>query len=127
MIDGKTDESRHYNTIIGISRDASVGPRYRIGPLVTEADIISFAREKCEKSGKSLVELAGIEWKKSKEGYVVAARNWEPGEEFYTAIAKLNDDGRVYEIYNCESEVDAFLDRVEQLGIGGDAPRKRGK
>lgn len=58
---------------------------------------------------------------------MVAARNWEPGEEFYTAIAKLNDDGRVYEIYDCESEVDAFLDRAEQLGIGGDAPRKRGK
>lgn len=51
MSDGKTNESRHYNTIIGLSHDANVGLRYHIGPLVTEADIISFAQEECRKSG----------------------------------------------------------------------------
>ena len=122
----KVNECRHYNTIIGTSRDAEVDPRYRIGPLVTEADIISSARGECGKNGESLAEQAGIEWEKSEDGFMVAAREWEPGEEFYTALAKLNDEGRLYEIYDCESEVDAFLDRAEQLGIGSQAPRKRG-
>ncbi len=125
--DNTRDETRRYNTILGTSGEASDEPHYSIGPLVTEADIIAFARDECRRSGESLVELAGIGWEKSEEGDVVAARDWEPGEEFYTAIAKLNDEGRLFEIYDCESEVDAFLDRAAQLGIGTEASDKRGK
>ena len=123
----EANETRRYNTILGTSGEASDGPRYSIGPLVTEADILAFAQDECRRSGESLVALAGIGWEKSEEGDVVAARDWEPGEEFYTAIAKLNDEGRLFEIYDCESEVDAFLDRAAQLGIGTEASGKRGK
>ncbi len=118
-------ESRYYNTIVGTSRNGNGGPRYYIGALVTEQDIIGRARGECGRSGESLVDLAGIGWKSSEEGDLEVAREWEPGEEFYTAIAKLNDEGRLYEIYDCESGVAAFLDRAEKLGIGKEARGKQ--
>lgn len=122
---GKATEGRYYNTIIGTSRNAGGRVRYCIGALVTEQDIIGLARDECDRSGESLVDLAGIEWKTSEAGDREAAREWEPGEEFYTAITKLNDEGRLYEIYDCESEVTEFLDRAEKLGMGNEAWGKR--
>lgn len=116
------DTNNLYYTIVGTSRNTSGGPRYTIGAAATEQDIIGFAYAECARSGETLEEIAGIGWKMINEGtddeLVVSERDFVPGEEFQAALAKLNDDGRAYEIFDSETETAEFIARAEQLGIG---------
>lgn len=113
-----------YFAIIGTSRAAYGGVRWTLTPYNSEADIISFAWNECARTGESLESIAGIGSKTINEGtddeQIVNEREFNEGEEFQAALAKLNDDGRTYSIYNDADpdQVKDFIEEAERIGLG---------
>lgn len=88
----------------------------------TEADIVEFAINECIREGSSLEEIAGIGWIADGDfERVVPARPFEEGEKFKAALAKLNDDGRTYRVFNMDTEILAFLAYAEGVGLSSTA------
>jgi len=104
-----------YFAIIGTSRYACGNVRWAVTPYNSEADIIGFANAECARSGESLESLAGIEFVDTFE----PARPFAEGEEFQTALTKLNDDGRTYNIFDNSKpeEIKEFLEQAAAVGL----------
>lgn len=91
---------KHYYTIVGATQVAHRGltrSYYSIGQYMTEEEIIGFAR---------------VEHRLSQTA------------TFETAVEKLNEDGRIYEIFLDDDELHGacgFMDRADALHLGEDA------
>ncbi len=115
---------KHYFAIIGTSRNAFGGVRYTLTPYNSESDIIGFAHEECARSGESLESIAGIGFKTINEGTddeeIVAEREFAEGEEFQAALSKLNDDGRLYSVFDDSDpeQVLCFIEVADRIGEG---------
>lgn len=116
----------YYYAIIGTSRNACGGVRWTLRAGVTEQDVLSWAYSECQREGSSLQDVAGIGWvgvgfdveDEDEPSDYDPERDWLPGEEFETAIAKLNDDGRAFALFDVAEE---FVEEACQLGLGEDA------
>lgn len=114
-----------YFAIIGTSRNAFGGVRWTVTAYNSESDIIGYANDECGRSGESLESLAGIEWvgvNPDEDGDFETfepARPFAEGEKFQTALAKLNDDGRTYNIFNDSKpeEIKEFLEQANAIGL----------
>ncbi len=119
-------EKPTYFAIIGTSHNAFGGVRWTITAYNSVPDIIGFANNECARSGESLESIAGIEWvgvNPDEDGDYETfepARPFADGEEFQTALNKLNDDGRTYTIYDDSKpeEIKAFLEQADSIGLG---------
>jgi len=115
-----------YFAIIGTSRNTFGGVRWTVTAYNSESDIVGYANDECGRSGESLKLLAGIEWagvNPDEDGdfdTFESARPFADGEEFQTALTKLNDDGRTYTIFDDSKpeEVKEFLEQAEAIGLG---------
>ena len=115
-----------YFAIIGTSRNTFGGVRWTVTAYNSESDIVGYANDECGRSGESLKSLAGIEWagvNPDEDGDFETfepARPFADGEEFQTALIKLNDDGRTYTIFDDSrpEEVKEFLEQAEAIGLG---------
>jgi len=114
-----------YFAIIGTSRDTCSDVRWAVTPYNSEADIIGFANAECARSGESLESLAGIEWvgvnpdEDGDSDIYEPARPFAEGEEFQTALNKLNDNGRTYIIFDSSKpeEIKEFLEQAAAVGL----------
>lgn len=116
--------STTFFTIVGTSRNASGGIRWRLNAMRTEADIIGYANGELERKGESLQERAGIAEFWDEDGnFIGYSREWRDGEELETALDVLNDDGCTYSIWpdNVLDNVRDFVDEAEKLGLGVEA------
>lgn len=102
------------------SRNSTTGLRPAIGPMLSTDDLIRIAAEECRREGTTLEDLAGIDWIEGDDGNFSAARPWIEGEKTTTATGKLNDDGRLFEIFLTSDDPAAYYDRAAELGLEND-------
>lgn len=102
------------------SRDSTIGLRPKIGPMFSAADLIRIAADECTREGTTLEGLAGIEWIEDQDGNSAPARPWNDGEELQTAVDKLDDDGKLFEVFEVQKDCAAYYDRAAELGLQGD-------
>lgn len=88
-------------TFSSTSRNSTQGLNIR-NSLMSERDIICAAHAECAKQGETLETIAGIDWIEQDDGNFKPARDWAQGEELAIAVEKLGDDGRMFEITECD-------------------------
>lgn len=101
----------YYTIQSSTSRNSPTGLRPKIGPMFSVGDLIRIAAEECAREGTTLEHLAGID---------SAARPWNEGEQLNTAVEKLGDDGKLFEIYPVQKDCAAYYDRAADLGLADD-------
>ena len=115
-----------YFALIGTSRNACGRVRWAVTGFNSQKDIIGLASEECNRAGKSLEDLAGIEMvgvNPDEDGDFESfeqSRAFADGEEFNVALEKLNDDGRTYSIFDDSdaAAVAEFIEQADAVGLG---------
>src|SRR5687768_14329962 len=86
-----------YFTVLGFERDGL--SCYMVGPVMPEQEII---------------ETAVIQGGDS----IVPASSSYDGEQLDAALEFLNDNGRIFEVYECATDAARFIERAESIGHG---------
>ena len=103
------------------SRAGVVGLR----PQVTwmfEAAIIEMATTELHRAGETLEDIAGIGWIEDEDGNIMPSRELSREEEFTFSVETLNDDGRLFRVFNTDADGAAeFIDAAQSYGLDDDA------
>jgi len=86
--------------------------------IISEKDIIDTATEELNHSGESFENLAGIDFIENAEENLIPTRQLSNNEIFVLSIQKLNDDGRLFEIFLNEQE---FIKEAENYNLEDEA------
>lgn len=96
------DFSKQYFTIIGASRPNGLAG-FVIGPVMTEQEIVAAIKEQAAD--------------------IIPAEQSYDGEQLDAALEFLNDDGRIFEIFECETDAERYIERAGEFG--GDAEARQ--
>ena len=103
------------------SRYGKAGLRPRV-MLTFDKTIIEAAAREMNRSGESLEDMAGVEWIEDADGSMQPARELTYDEVLALSVEKLDDDGRLYEIFSTDEEgaLD-FIEAAEHYGLDNEA------
>lgn len=109
---------KYYNVIFSsTSRNGTAGLQPRVGFFDADT-IIKLAHEELSKVGESFEDLLNVPWTETDTGDFIPTRELSQEELFAGAVRKLGDDGRLFEVYEVDTENAAFDDRLlELLGV----------
>lgn len=93
------DFSKRYFTIIGAEVSGVVG--CLLGPVMSEQEIVNACAEKYAAA--------------------IPAEQHYDGEKLDAALDCLNNGGRIFEIFECETEAEDFIRRAEEFDGGTEA------